>query len=287
MSARPIIVGIDPQREDDAPATLAARLARAYDAPVVAIAVLARHAADNGTADAALARARRHLPAGSLTHAVTGDSPAHALRSSVAAHQASLLVIGSAHGGPIGHLRSGHVAERVLHDARCPVAIAPHGYVAPAAGLRRIGVAFVDTAEGREALEGAAALAAGARAALEVTTVVEWFDATGMVEPPAELIDHEHAQATELAQLAAQRALSVAPHRVPADVTVVAGGTTARLVERSAGLDLLVCGSRGHGAIRAMLEGSVSHALAHHAHCPLIVVSRGTEPVLAALASER
>jgi len=49
------------------------------------------------------------------------------------------------------------------------------------------------------------------------------------------------------------------------------------LVERSAGLDLLVCGSRGYGPVRTVLLGSVSHALAHHARCPLMVLPRGSE----------
>lgn len=39
---------------------------------------------------------------------------------------------------------------------------------------------------------------------------------------------------------------------------------------------LLVVGSRGHGALRRKLVGSVSDSLIHHAHCPVLVV-RGDE----------
>jgi hypothetical protein len=56
---------------------------------------------------------------------------------------------------------AGDVAAGLLHGAPCPVAVAPRGYVAPAEGLRRIGVAFADTPEGRHALAGAAVPVAG------------------------------------------------------------------------------------------------------------------------------
>jgi nucleotide-binding universal stress UspA family protein len=55
---------------------------------------------------------------------------------------------------------------------------------------------------------------------------------------------------------------------------ILPGGTAASLVERSEQLDLLVCGSRGYGPLRSVLLGGVSRALAHHAHCPLLVVPR-------------
>ena len=78
-----------------------------------------------------------------------------------------LLVLGPAHRGPTGRVLAGSTASNFLHGAPCPVAIPPRGYVAPAGWPRRIGVAYADTDEGREALRGAAALArcAGRRSA--------------------------------------------------------------------------------------------------------------------------
>ena len=44
------------------------------------------------------------------------------------------------------------------------------------------------------------------------------------------------------------------------------------LTELSKDADLVVTGTRGHGGFTGMLLGSVSHRVAAHAHCPLVVV---------------
>ena len=60
----------------------------------------------------------------------------------------------------------------------------------------------------------------------------------------------------------------------PVDVRVkVAHGPAAQiLLEAAAGAELLVVGSRGHGAFAGMLLGSVSQHCIQHAPCPVIVV---------------
>ena len=45
-----------------------------------------------------------------------------------------------------------------------------------------------------------------------------------------------------------------------------------RLDDRAAGAELLVVGSRGHGAFAGMLLGSISQHCTQHAPCPVIVV---------------
>lgn len=44
------------------------------------------------------------------------------------------------------------------------------------------------------------------------------------------------------------------------------------LIDQSADADLLVVGSRGHGAFTGMMVGSVSIHCVTHAHCPVVVV---------------
>jgi nucleotide-binding universal stress UspA family protein len=52
---------------------------------------------------------------------------------------------------------------------------------------------------------------------------------------------------------------------------VIQGQAAPLLVEASAGADLLVVGSRGHGELVGMLIGSVSEYCATNAHCPVLV----------------
>ncbi|WP_374968731.1 universal stress protein [Terrabacter sp. BE26] len=52
----------------------------------------------------------------------------------------------------------------------------------------------------------------------------------------------------------------------------VVGSAAADLVRLSDRADLVVTGSRGHGAVSAGLLGSTSYAVTAHAHCPAVVV---------------
>jgi len=58
----------------------------------------------------------------------------------------------------------------------------------------------------------------------------------------------------------------------PMTVHVVPGGVAAALLRAADGADLLVVGSRGHGAVGSLLLGSVSLACALHSPCPVTVV---------------
>ena len=53
---------------------------------------------------------------------------------------------------------------------------------------------------------------------------------------------------------------------------VVEGNAAQILLEASAGADLLVVGSRGHGGFVEALLGSVGQHCVHHATCPVVVI---------------
>ena len=167
----------------------------------------------------------------------------------------------------------GDVAAGLLHGSTCPIVVAPRGYAGEE--LRRIGVAFDGSAESQAALSAAAGLAARTGAAIHCYTVLEPLDWTpgnttpGWVASPA-----YEAQRAEFAREAAGNALESRPVGTVATSEVLHGPIVATLAEASESLDVLVCGSRGYGALRSVLAGSVSRGLAHRAACALVVVPR-------------
>jgi nucleotide-binding universal stress UspA family protein len=59
---------------------------------------------------------------------------------------------------------------------------------------------------------------------------------------------------------------------VAVQLEVVEGHPAFVLTDKAAGAELLVVGSRGHGAFAGMLLGSVSEYCASHAPCPVVIV---------------
>jgi nucleotide-binding universal stress UspA family protein len=55
------------------------------------------------------------------------------------------------------------------------------------------------------------------------------------------------------------------------------GSPAGCLLDAAKGADLLVVGQRGLGGIAGLLLGSVSHAVTHHAPCPVVVIPEGPD----------
>jgi nucleotide-binding universal stress UspA family protein len=168
-------------------------------------------------------------------------------------------------------------AARFLHGAACPVAVAPRGYADPGRGLERIGVAFADTPEGREALRGAAALARWSGAGLRLVGVAHLgVPRESLITPDevaGELLEaRRHSLRAEMAG-----AVEELCGGVDCEQIVVDGDPVTQLAEASRGVDLLVCGSRAHGPLGSVLLGSVSRPLLDRAACPVLIVPRGRE----------
>jgi nucleotide-binding universal stress UspA family protein len=293
-----IVVGVDPKRDDVAPLELASLLARVTGAPVVAVAAYPQHEIPSRIsyigydemmreqAESALGRAGEHLPEKARTLPVPSSSPGRMFDEIVEIEDAGVLVVGSTPKGRSGTVTAGSVAAHVLHGAGCPVALAPDGYHAPSE-LRRIGVAFADTAEGRNALAAAGALAARTGARLEVVTAIDPIDWSGIAVPPTEVLERDVERARVKAEAAAQTAARELVPGIDAGVEVVAEPVVPALASRSSEWDLLVCGSRGYGPVRSVVLGSVSRGLTHTARCPMLVLTRGAQPPIEALFADQ
>ncbi|MVU78298.1 universal stress protein [Nocardia sp. ET3-3] len=84
-------------------------------------------------------------------------------------------------------------------------------------------------------------------------------------------------------------AVRMARHTVPGDnlrvsTELIFDMITTALIDRSRQARLIVVGNRGLGALRRAVLGSVSTALARHAHCPVAIVHGVSETEAAAMA---
>ncbi len=84
--------------------------------------------------------------------------------------------------------------------------------------------------------------------------------------------------ANETSESAAQDLVQIVKEELGDDPPVVAQPRVKRgrpaevLIEESAGADLLVVGTRGHGGFAGLVLGSVSQHVAAYAQCPVTVV---------------
>jgi nucleotide-binding universal stress UspA family protein len=208
---------------------------------------------------------------------LTGPSAARALHEAAEATDAGLLVVGSTGRGAVGRVFPGSTADRLMHGAPCPIAVVPHEWNV-GAGPRTTGVAYVDTEEGRDALRGAHSLARRADATLRVLTVVRTglgmfgeTEATIAGQRGKDLEDVEGGYRV-FAEQRARADVSGLDGDARVEVDALVDDPADTLIRISENLDLLVCGSRGYGPLRAVLLGGVSRRVAAEAHCPVIML---------------
>lgn len=277
---RPIVVGMHPTREDRGPVELAVMLSCMTEAPLEIVgtfwfdATPARTAPRNFEAKSLAdvqAALEDNVDTSGACHAVNVSarpgSPAHVIHETAERVGAGLVVVGSTHRGPLGRVTLGSTTDRVLNGAPCPVAVAPRGFDDHGDGLARVGVAFVDTPEGRAALRAGISVARHAGASVTAYTAV-----SSDADPKG-----------EQASVALDRVAAEYASEIDMGVRVLRAHGIEALIEESSGLDLLVTGSRGNGPLKATMLGGVSRRLAREARCPLIVVPRGLDRPLSDL----
>jgi nucleotide-binding universal stress UspA family protein len=213
---------------------------------------------------------------GAVFRAVGSGSASHGLQDVAEELGASLIVLGSAQEPQRRHFAA-TTGDRVIAGAPCPVAIPPGGWRdRPAQELGRIGVAFVPTPDGREALRVAAIFARRFGAHLHAVTVVAREAEVMSYRIGADVEQIYVSAAEEEFQRSIEAAIAEVAPDVKAFGEVLVGGDT---VETLAGLrdafDAMFMGSRGYGPIGRVLLGGVSARLMRRLDVPAVVVPRG------------
>jgi nucleotide-binding universal stress UspA family protein len=209
-----------------------------------------------------------------LYHWSPSSWPVHALREMAMYEHAQLIVLGAA------RARTGHLhmclMDRIVHATPCALAVAPARYAETAPGeFQRIAVGFAPSPEGVTALHagwwlaarsgGTLTVIAGAALAPELASYAE--SDPGYADAQQEIFDQTEGEL--------RAATAELGNEVPVVCETISGQPADVLIERSAELDILVLGSRAHGALRHLVTGGVSTRVMREAHCPVLALPRG------------
>jgi nucleotide-binding universal stress UspA family protein len=207
------------------------------------------------------------------------DAKAEILKEA-AAHEGTLIVIGTHGRSGIQHMLLGSVAEKVLRKALCPVLVVPPHAANVDEGaspvFKRIVCAVDFSTSSLLGLKLALALAQEADARLTLLHAIEFPHALREIVFSTDAdVDRLHV-AAEAEYLRRLRALVPATARTYCTVTSHVGeGKPAREIGRIATAehaDLIVMGVQGRGAVDLMVFGSNTNAVIRSATCPVLVV---------------
>jgi nucleotide-binding universal stress UspA family protein len=216
----------------------------------------------------------------SIERRVVGEVPTKALLAASAG--AELLVVGARGAGGFQRLRLGSVSEGCLHHSTRPLAIirsasppepAAAGEERQTWGPARIVVGVDASDSARRALRWALEEARLRHSAVDV--VHAWHVPYTVHSPYAGIPMDIDVVVEKTARTVLDRVVDGEDLRrqpAPVERILACGGAASAVLDAAAGADLVVLGSRGLGGFKGLLLGSVTHHVAHHVRCPLVVI---------------
>jgi nucleotide-binding universal stress UspA family protein len=195
---------------------------------------------------------------------------------------ADLLAIGARGIGGFHGLVLGSVSEACLHHTTVPLAIIPSpepaegpadaGRASRGAESGRIVVGVDGSESARRALHWA--LGEARRRGASVDVVHAWQTPYIVPSPfagvPLDVDVVEKDARSVLDRIVDGEDIRHQP--APVERILVRGGAARAVLDTSQGADLVVLGTRGLGGFSGLLLGSVTHHVAHHVRCPLVVI---------------
>ncbi len=187
--------------------------------------------------------------------------------------EAMLIVVGRGRKGSIEKILMGTTSMATVMHARCPVAVIDPE-VKNDAEPKGVVMVAVDGGRDSERASKTAFLAADRRGAKVVCLNVWYLEVVNgyvVTEP-----DSPEWRAIEARQTRRVEAVIAAAREdypdVPVEIQVLHGPSSRTILERTAGADVLVMGTRGRGGFVGKLLGSTTQKVLQDARCPVVVV---------------
>jgi nucleotide-binding universal stress UspA family protein len=215
---------------------------------------------------------------------VRAHSAPAGLLSAADQHGADTLVIGSTSSGAYGQVSLGSVAERLLHSAPVPVAMAPRGFRArPTTTVHRVTAAYGATGGSDGVVRSAAELAVSCDATLRIASFA--------VRPPSMLTAGVGSRADDAVLTEWGDYVEVEQRQLLTDLS--SGQVVPRATEATIGYgrdwrdaidhigwtegDLLLVGSSSVGPLARVFLGSRASKIVRNSPLPVVVLPRSAQ----------
>jgi nucleotide-binding universal stress UspA family protein len=205
---------------------------------------------------------------GPVTRVLRVGSPAEVILTTAEQEKIDLIVMGARGLGPIKERLFGSVSHRILTSASCAKLIVP----GPVKAMRKVLLPVKSASDTEDAIRFLQLNPFRESVELTLLSVLRpitpsWGTAALAAEPL-------QAREKENAQLFLDSSANRLQRSGYSTRTRVLIGTPVESIldeARGQAADLILMGSRGRHGVRRLVLGSVSHAVLHHAPCPVLV----------------